>query len=102
MKLKDLVTHEQRRLNLFRYPTHDIETYLGRGETGRNGFTRGGEHLANKLVEDKNKSVLKLHANHQHNGADVRFSMRVTGVHNDSLDRQVRRGSTLPTLEENF
>ena len=31
VKLKDLVTHEQRRLNLFRYPTHGIETYLGRG-----------------------------------------------------------------------
>ena len=25
--------------------------------------------------------------------------MKVTGLHNDSLDRQVR-GSTLPTLEE--
>ena len=32
MKLKDFVTHERRRLNLFRYPTHDIETYLGRGD----------------------------------------------------------------------
>ena len=31
MKLKDLVTHERGRLNLFRYPTHDIGTYLGRG-----------------------------------------------------------------------
>ena len=31
VKLKDLVTHERGRLNLFRYPTHDIGTYLGRG-----------------------------------------------------------------------
>ena len=30
MELKDLVTHERRRLNLFRYPTHGIETYSGK------------------------------------------------------------------------
>ena len=48
--------------------------------------------------QDENRSVLKLHANQCHNGADVRFSMRVTGVHNDSLDRQV----TLPTSVGNF
>ena len=62
------------------------------GESGRNGFTRGEEHLANKLAVDENKSVLKLHSNHHHNGADVRYSMRVTGVHNDSLSRQVTEG----------
>ena len=33
MKLKDLVTHERARLNLFWYLTHDIGTYLGRGVT---------------------------------------------------------------------
>ena len=27
-------------------------------ESGRNGYTRGGEHLSNQLVEDDNKSVL--------------------------------------------
>ena len=41
-------------------------------------------------AEDENKSVLKLHANHHHNGAEVRFSMRVTGVHDDSLDHNIR------------
>ena len=46
-------------------------------------------YQVNQLAENENKSVLKLHANHHHNGAEVRFSMRVTGVHNDSLDRQV-------------
>ena len=59
------------------------------GESGRNAFTRGGEHLMNKLADDENKSVLKLHSNHFHNGRDVRYTMRVTGVHNDSLERQV-------------
>ena len=37
-------------------------------------------------------SVLKLHANHHHGGADVRFTMKLTGLHNDSLDRQVTEG----------
>ena len=47
------------------------------GETGRNGFTRGGEHLSNKEADDESKSVLKLHAIHHHNGrADVNFSMK--------------------------
>ena len=60
------------------------------GETGRNGFTRGGEHLSNKEADDENKSVLKLHAIHHHNGrADVNFSMKVIGLHSNSLDRQV-------------
>ena len=62
------------------------------GESGRNGFTRGGEHLSNKEAQDENRSVLKLHANHHHGGADVRFIMKVTGLHNNSLDRQVTDG----------
>ena len=48
------------------------------GESGRNGYSRGEEHLANKDAQDENKSVLKLH-----------FIMKVTGFHSSSLDRQV-------------
>ena len=60
------------------------------GETGRNAFTRGLEHLSNKDADDENKSVLKLHANHHHNRrVDVNFTMKVTGLHTNSLDRQV-------------
>ena len=60
------------------------------GETGRNAYTRGLEHLANIQAQDENKSVLKLHAAHHHNNrGDVNFSMKVTGVHESSLDRQV-------------
>ena len=60
------------------------------GETGRNAYTRGLEHLANKQAQDENKSVLKLHAAHHHNNrGDLNFSMKVTGVHDSSLDRQV-------------
>ena len=46
----------------------------------------------NKEADDENRSVIKLHANHHHGGADTRFTMKVTGVHNDSLDRQVTEG----------
>ena len=60
------------------------------GETGRNTFTRGTEHLSNKEADDESKSVLKLHAIHHHNGrVDVNFTMKVTGLHSNSLDRQV-------------
>ena len=60
------------------------------GESGRNGFSRGGEHLANKEAQDENKSILKLHCIHHHNGReDVNFIMKVTGVHTSCLDRQV-------------
>ena len=71
------------------------------GETGRNGFTRGEEHLANMeaAVADENKSVLQLHSNHHHNGAEVRYSMRVTGLHNDSLDRQVTEGVNISNFQ---
>ena len=62
------------------------------GESGRNGYTRGGEHLVNKLSEDENKSVLKLHSNYHHNGAEVTYYMRVTGTHTDCLDRQITEG----------
>ena len=78
----------------------EVAAYFG--ESGRNGYTRGGEHLINKLAEDENRSVLKLHANHHHNGADVRFSMRVTGVHNDSLDRQVTEGVNIANFRGEF
>ena len=55
------------------------------GESGRNGFTRGGEHLSNKEAQDENRSVLKLHANHHHGGAG--------GLHN-LFHPTIRDGST--------
>ena len=66
----------------------DICQYFG--ESGRNAYTRGTEHLANIQAQDENKSVLKLHSLHHHNGrGDVNFTMKVTGTHTSSLDRQV-------------
>ena len=46
--------------------------------------------MANKEAQDENKSILKLHCIHHHNGReDVNFIMKVTGVHTSCLDRQV-------------
>ena len=42
--------------------------------------------FTNLEAEDENKSILKLHSNHHHNG---NFTMKVTDVHSSSLDRQV-------------
>ena len=55
---------------------------------------RGGEHLMNK-EQDENRSVLKLHAKNHHGGADMRFTMEVTGLHSNSLDRQATEGVNL-------
>ena len=59
------------------------------GESGRNGYSRGGEHLTNWEAGDENKSILKLHSNHHHNGRAVNFIMKVTDVQSSCLDRQV-------------
>ena len=61
-----------------------------KGETGRNGYTRGTEHLDSLEVCSEDKSVLWLHSIHHHQERDnVPYSMRVTGSYKDSLDRQV-------------
>ena len=60
------------------------------GETGRNGYSRGVEHLANLDSRDEDRSVLWQHSVHQHQGRqDVVYLMKVTGCYQDCLDRQV-------------
>ena len=66
----------------------EVAVYIG--ESGRNGFTRGGEHLDYWEASDEDKSVLWLHSVHHHQSRrDVNFSMRVTGAFRDPLDRQI-------------
>ena len=53
MELNDLVTLERGHLSWFRYPTHNIGTYLGRGlpvqgEEGEGGEEEGGEEEGGK------------------------------------------------------
>ena len=61
-----------------------------KGETGRNSYTRGLEHLDNLKARNEDKSVLWLHPVYHHQSqVDVKYSMRVKGTFKDSLDRQV-------------
>ena len=59
------------------------------GETARNLYTRGGEHLQKKGNED---SFMKKHMNEKHPGAENDFVARVTHANKDCLTRQVREG----------
>ena len=61
-----------------------------KGETGRNAYSRGIEHLDYLEANDEDKSVLWLHSIHHHQSRrDVKYSMKVTGAFQDPLDRQI-------------
>ena len=58
------------------------------GETGRNMFEQGKEHLALLQKQSEENSVLWLHSLHHHEGStDVRYKMVCTGTYNTPLDR---------------
>ena len=66
------------------------EVAVYKGETGRNAFCRGEEHLASLEAGDEDKSLLWLHSIHHHQSRqDVPYSMRVTGAFKEPLDRQL-------------
>ena len=85
----------ERDSQLFKFPSHEdiFLSYLAPPICAVYLLESSGHkqtHLANIQAQDENKSVLKLHAAHHHNNrGDVNFSMKVTGVHDSSLDRQV-------------
>ena len=60
------------------------------GETGRNMFERGKEHLTNLEKRSEVDSVLWLHSLYHHQGReDVEYRMVCTGGHRSPLDRQL-------------
>ena len=59
------------------------------GETARNLYTRGGEHLQRRREED---SFMKKHMQEKHLGEEEDFRAKVTHVNKDCLTRQVREG----------
>ena len=66
------------------------EVAVYKGETGRNAFSRGEEHLDYLEASDEDKSVLWLHSVHHHQSRQgVQYSMRVTGAFKEPLDRQI-------------
>ena len=61
-----------------------------KGESGRNAFSRGSEHLSNLQARSEERSVLWRHSVEVHAGrVDVPYQMRVTGYFPDALDRQI-------------
>ena len=65
------------------------------GETGRNGYCRGLEHLDSLEAKDENKSVLWLHSVTHHGSREVEYAMKVTGCYKDCLDRQLMERVTI-------
>ena len=66
------------------------EVAVYKGETGRNAFCRGEEHLDYLEASDEDKSVLWLHSVHHHQSRQgVNYSMRVTKAFKEPLDRQI-------------
>ena len=65
-----------------------IEVAQYKGETGKNGFERGKNHLKYLQKEDTKDSVLWLHSLHHHQGReDIQYSMSVTGTFKEPLDQ---------------
>ena len=61
-----------------------------KGETGKNAYSRGVEHLEHLEANDEDKSLFWLHSLHHHQSRrDVKYGMKVTGAFQDPLDRQI-------------
>ena len=60
------------------------------GETARNGYIRGKEHLREYRKECQ-KNVLYKHVLHEHNNekTDVEFEMKIVGKLKNPLSRQI-------------
>ena len=58
------------------------------GESGKNGYTRGGEHRAACRLKNEENALYK-HCQLEHGGMQAEFSMRVAGRFSSCLVRQV-------------
>ena len=60
------------------------------GETSRNAYTRGLEHMSDLARKDE-KSPLHMHSIEKHGGEKMNFTMKVTGIFGgDATKRQLR------------
>ena len=73
-----------------------VSTYAG--ETGRNGYTGGREHLYSLRLEDK-KNPLWKHCLVEHGGVKAEFSMKVVGRFYSCLVRQVNEAVRIEMSE---
>lgn len=65
----------------------DPTVYIG--ETSRNMYTRGGEHMRMRKDED---SFMSRHMREKHEGEEDNFVAKVTHSNKDCLTRQIREG----------
>ena len=70
-------------------PDEDRGMYLG--ETSRNLFTRGEEHLRN-YEKGSEESFMRRHQEEEHPGQPADYHAKVTGTFRDCLTRQVSEG----------
>ena len=68
------------------------------GETSRNLYTRGTEHM-NKFESRKADSFMLKHQTNNHPGQPIDFQAKVIGTFNDCLSRQVAEGVEIRRCE---
>ena len=67
-----------------------VEVAQYKGETGKNGFERGKNHLKYLQKKDTKDSVLWLNSLHDHQGReDIQYSMSVAGTIKNPLNQQI-------------
>ena len=73
------------------------------GETSRNLYTRGREHLDKYRSTKRNKdSFIKKHQDEKHYGCEAEFRAKVTGTFSDCLSRQVSEGVHIRRSDKNI
>ena len=71
------------------------------GESARNGYTRGKEHLA--AIRNRNKeNALWKHCEKYHRGEEKEFKMKITTVFKDPLSRLIREGVNIVAGKEDI
>ena len=76
-----------------RYLSRGRPVYIG--ETSRNLFTRGKEHMGSEHregTEEREAGFAHRHMEQCHQGMESRFRAKVTKSNKDSMTRQVREG----------
>ena len=69
------------------------------GESGKNGYTRGGEHRAACRLKNEENALYK-HYLLEHGGMQAEFSMRVSGSFSSCLVRQVNEAVRIGMSED--
>ena len=66
-----------------------------KGESGRNGFRQGEEHLDNKATKDEEKSILWAHSVQHHNSREDMVYMMSSVFHKNTFFKKNNPASYL-------